>query len=76
MTKKHRCLIFNMNEVNTFERIMAILMDRHVGFKAEYDRHGYNIISFGCTDEFYTLLSNTVDIKPDDECGLGLKEED
>lgn len=75
MTKKHRCLIFNMNEVNTFERIMITLMARHVGFKAEYDRHGYNIISFGCTDEFYTLLSNTVGIKPDDECDLGPKEE-
>ena len=45
MTKKHRCLIFNMNEVNIFERIMVTLMTRHVGFKAEYDRHGYNIIS-------------------------------
>lgn len=75
MTKKHRCLIFNMNEVDTFERVMTTLMARHVSFKAEYDRHGYNSISFGCTDEFYTLLSNTVGIKHDNECGLGPKEE-
>lgn len=73
--KKYRCLIFNMNEVDTFERVMATLMSRHVGFKAEYDSHGYNIISFGCTDEFFALLSNTIGIKPDDECGLGPKEE-
>ena len=73
--KKYRCLIFNMNEVNTFERVIVILMTRHISFKAEYDRHGYNIISFGCTDEFYTLLSNEVGIESDNECGLGPKEQ-
>lgn len=75
MEKKYRCLIFNMNEVDIFERVMATLITRSICFKAEYDSHGYNIISFGCTDEFFTLLANTIDIKPDNECGLGPKEE-
>jgi hypothetical protein len=59
---KRRFISLEKYETYTFKTIMFMLMARDISFKAEYSRDEHNLISFGCSDEFWNVLVNNIKV--------------
>lgn len=70
---KRRYLVFGREEGHVFNAVMFVLMSRMIGFTAEYDGDDMHTIRFECSDNFFKLLKNRIDIRCN---GYQIKEEE